>query len=233
MFWIFLSLAIVDSVFLPGVAVWGYLVGEKLDPQTHVAAGLVASVFTVFVHSLVFVYFMGSSKSLKDAVLRHELPLELLEPATRERKRAFPWAWGASSMAVFAAILGGGVWAGFLPGWLHGTVALVCVLVAWLAFFVELPCIWRNGRVIDEVRAQISRRPENAPEKEVEEHLGLIPFGKGMIITGCSVWALFAYMKFIMRIEVHPLPWFAIVSISIVGIGVWALRRNPTQDPPR
>lgn len=226
MFWIHLSLGIVDGLFLAAVAVLGYLRPASLDPQVHVAAGLLAGVFTVFTHSLVFIYFMGSGKSLREAVLRHGLGESPLEPLPRIRGRAFPWAWAVCLLATAAAILGGGVWGGLLAAWVHGAAALLTVLGAWVALPFELRSIAENGRILAAIQAAISSRPPETPEREVEEHVGLVPLGKGLLLTGASVWGVYAYMRWIMKEEVRAFPWFVLLSLLGAGLGLILIRRE-------
>lgn len=230
MFWIFLSLAIVDALVLASVVISGFWVSRGLEIQTHIAAGLIGAVYTLFTHSLVFIYFMGSGKSLQEAVLRTGIDSSLLQELPALRRQSFPWAWTNCSLTVVAAILGGGIWTGLAPTWLHRSLALITLACVWVGSVFEAKAIWKNGLIINRVRQQMAKLPQSHTEEKVEEHLGMIPLGKGLIITGFSIWGLFAYLRWIMKEPVEVFPWFFLVSAFAIVSG-WFLSRGDSKEP--
>lgn len=226
MFWIFISLGIVNIICLLAVAAAGFWTRFGLANQTHIAGAIITSVYTLLVHSLVFVYFMGSSKSLNEGVLRNGLDANLLTPIPGLRRKAFMRAWFVSSTTVAAAIVGGGVWSGYVPKWVHMSLGILDTVLVIYFFPTLCKCIRENSAIVQKVQQLIAQRAPSEPEQQVEEYQGLIPLGKGLVITGFSIWALFAYMRWIMHEEVHPFPWFFLFSGAAIGLGFYLMKRE-------
>src|SRR5205085_6973028 len=124
----------------------------------HFYLGLTAVLLTLGVHCLVFIYFLGTGRWVKEVALAYGLPDEPLPKLTRDlKRRTYPWALFAMLLPIAAALAGaqsrGGEW-----HWgIHLTLALATLLVNAWAFVVEYRNAAINGAVIDRVMAEVDR----------------------------------------------------------------------------
>src|SRR5215510_5759637 len=101
---IFATLAILNTIALAvtyGVGVLSKLrdgVGHASDPTyvMHFSLGLATAMLTLLVHCLVFTYFLGTGRWVKEVTLAYDLPDAPLHKETRElKRRSFPPALAA------------------------------------------------------------------------------------------------------------------------------------------
>lgn len=143
----------------------------------HFLAGLFAAVFTLLVHSIVFTYFIGTGRWVKE--IRNSYPLSKTFAARASRLKLRVLAAAMTSMLLVIATAGFGAaadpassvdfqgWAGLSPASLHLIVAVLTVAVNLAAFVVELLAVGRNVRLIDEVMGAVRRiRSERGLEPE-------------------------------------------------------------------
>src|SRR5436853_3388842 len=120
---IFRSLAAIDGLLLLVAYSLGTL--SKLwdgvhQPQYriywfHFLFGLTASLLTLLVHCLIFTYFLGTGRWVKEVKLAYNLPDAPLYKRTRELKRlVYPVALAAMLITIGTSAAGGGVQ---LQGW--------------------------------------------------------------------------------------------------------------------
>lgn len=134
----------------------------------HVFLGIVASTTTLGVHCLIFIYFLGTGRWVKEVALAYKIPDEPLPRLTRELKRkAFPAALFA--MLIVIATTSAGAWVAvtatgkgpdatkWWPWPVHALAAALTLAVNVWAFFVEYRCVSVNGRVIDDVMREVDR----------------------------------------------------------------------------
>src|SRR5205085_3744677 len=98
----------------------------------HFWLGLSAVLVTLLVHCLIFTYFLGTGRWVKEVALAYRLPDEPLPRLTRELKRqTFPVALAAMLVTIATSAAGAGVQLR-LPGWpwqLHLGLAVATLLV--------------------------------------------------------------------------------------------------------
>src|SRR5262245_47917072 len=88
--------------------------------SVHFVVGLFTVVFTLLVHCLIFTYFLGTGRWVKEVARAYSLPDEPLPRQTRELKRiAFPPALFAMLTAIAAAAAGAGAQLTVWPWWIH------------------------------------------------------------------------------------------------------------------
>jgi hypothetical protein len=137
----------------------------------HWAAGLATGIYTLLVHSIVFMHFIGTGKGVKEAIEVHGLPDDPQSGYARRARKfkaaAFPHALFAS-LAIIVAI--------WLGGWYHSQRWLDRVedLTAfqwhrWFAYAAaayNLCALWlewrvmrQNAQMIRELNARIARKP--------------------------------------------------------------------------
>jgi hypothetical protein len=125
---------------------------------THFGLGLFTSIAILLVHSIIFIYFLGTGRLVKEIAIAYQMPDEPWPKLTRELKRkAFPAALFAMLIGIVTVAAGAGRQ---VAGWhysIHLTLAFVTLAVNWWAFRVEYRCVSTNGGVMDEVFREIDR----------------------------------------------------------------------------
>ncbi|MBY0229877.1 MAG: hypothetical protein K2W96_11400, partial [Gemmataceae bacterium] len=122
------------------------------------ASRLLAATTTLGLHSLVFIYFLGTGRWVKEVTLAYGMPDEPLHKETRELKRkVFPPALFSMLVLVPAVATGAGVQTAGWPWWTHMLGAIAAIGVNLWAFPVELRCVTRNARIIDDVMREVDR----------------------------------------------------------------------------
>jgi hypothetical protein len=181
---IFSTLALLNTVallatYLVGVASKlrdGVLHPEDAAYLVHFVLGLFTAVGTLLVHCLIFTYFLGTGRWVKEVTLAYGLPDEPWHKETRELKRkAFPPALIAMLITIAAAAAGAGAQ---LQEWrweVHGSLATLALLVNLGAFALEYRYVSRNAVVLDGVLHEVDRvradrgLPSNAEALRAEE----------------------------------------------------------------
>jgi hypothetical protein len=159
---IFLGLAITNGTMLLASFVFGFVAGGEIRPahywrDVHFLLGLLTGVLTLMVHSIVFTYFLGTGKWVKEVVRVYQLPEWVSGQADRNKRRAFPFEM--TSMALIC----GTVWLGaasdtreFDSVWHLGLAAMT---LAWnlVAYVLEYASIVAQARLLLEVKDQADR----------------------------------------------------------------------------
>jgi hypothetical protein len=124
----------------------------------HFCLGLFTAISILLVHSIVFTYFLGTGRWVKEVGIAYQLPDGILPKLTRELKRsAYPAALFAMLIGIATAAAGAGRQ---LEEWhwsIHLTLAIVTLLVNLWAFVVEYRCVSVNAGVIDAVLDEVDR----------------------------------------------------------------------------
>jgi hypothetical protein len=134
---------------------------NEADPTytLHIYLALISVTTTLGLHCLVFIYFLGTGRWVKEVSLAYGLtdyhPLPTL---TRElKRRAFPAALFAMLVPIGASAAGAGVATLTWPWLYHALLAVATLGVNVWAFFVEFDCVRRNGAVIDGTMREVDR----------------------------------------------------------------------------
>jgi hypothetical protein len=195
---IFLNLAIADFLALLACFVWGMIFrsdGWRLENDSramnggpalvagmkddsayvvHFGLGLASTIGNLGVHCLIFIYFLGTGRWVKEVALAYQLPDVPHPHLTRDlKRRAFPPALLAMLVPVAAAASGEGARRDW-PEWIHLALAVASLLVNLWAFRIEYRNVSINGAVIDDVLREVDRiraehgLPSNAEALEQE-----------------------------------------------------------------
>jgi hypothetical protein len=163
---IFNTLAAVNGTALVATFLVGVLskLGDSVrhpDNPTywvHFYLGLFTAIGTLLVHCLIFTYFLGTGRWVKEVGLAYNLPDGLLPRQTRELKRGtFPPALFAMLITIATAAGGAGAQLQEWPWQVHATLAVAALLVNFWAFTVEYRNVSANGRIIEEVLQEVDR----------------------------------------------------------------------------
>ena len=146
-----------------GVGLWHFVTDDPVRKADifiiHFVLGLCTAIGILLVHCIIFTYFLGTGRWVKEVTLAYRLPDEPLHKTTRELKRStFPPALFSMLIAIAAVAAGAGAQ---LQAWhwsIHATLAFATLLVNLWAFGVEYRNVTTNAAVILEVLAEVDRR---------------------------------------------------------------------------
>ena len=163
---IFLTLAAAD--FLSLTLTFALGCWSKLTDGLHASAGsvyllhflfgLFTAVGTLLVHCLIFTYFLGTGRWVKEVTLAYDLPDEPWHKRTRELKRqTFPPALAAMLVTIVTAAAGAGAQLQAWPWTVHFTLGIATLLVNAWAIRLEYRNVRINAATLDEVLAEVDR----------------------------------------------------------------------------
>jgi hypothetical protein len=162
---IFLSLAVLDSTLLVTSFVIGVI--SKLEDGIHTGAqvywvhfltGLTTAIVNLLVHCLIFTYFLGTGRWVKEVKLAYRIPDDPLPRLTRDlKRRVFPPALFAMLAAIATSAAGAAAHVQAWPWFVHATLATLTLAVNFWAFAVEYDCLRANSGVLDGVLAEVDR----------------------------------------------------------------------------
>ena len=135
--------------------------GPARDKDTfivHFACGLLTAIGILFVHSLVFIYFLGTGRWVKEVAIAYKIPDEPWPKLTRELKRqTFPPALFSMLIAIAAAAAGAGAQLQSWPWYIHMTLGLLTLAINLWAFRIELRNVATNADIINAVMREVDR----------------------------------------------------------------------------
>jgi amino acid transporter len=124
----------------------------------HYFIGLFTAIGILFVHCVIFIYFLGTGRWIKEVTLAYQMPDEPHHKQTRELKRkVFPPALYAMLIGIAAAAAGAGAQTQAWPWYVHMTLALATLLINLWAFRIEYDCVRTNGCVLRAVLEDVDR----------------------------------------------------------------------------
>lgn len=163
---IFVSLAAVNTVVLVvafaaglGAEPWVVERGAFFESGRgwHLLLGLAAALLTLLVHCVVFSYFLGTGRWVKETAEAYSLPGEIYERTRGSKFRAFPVALVAMLAVIAVAALGAAADTGRLSSVAHLVGACGAIAINFGAYAVELRAIGANTALLDEVMEQVRR----------------------------------------------------------------------------
>jgi NhaP-type Na+/H+ or K+/H+ antiporter len=163
---IFLTLAITNALAL-GLAFvlgcWSKLT-DGLHAGTgnlyllHFLVGLFTAVGTLLTHCLIFTYFLGTGRWVKEVTLAYDLPDEPWHKRTRDLKRmVFPVALAAMLVTIATAAGGAGAQLQHWPWQVHLGLALAALVVNLWAFRLEYQVVTENSGILEAVLREVDR----------------------------------------------------------------------------
>jgi hypothetical protein len=142
------------------VSFWRGSAANPADPtyMLHFGLGLFSVLLALAVHCLIFIYFLGTGRWVKEVAIAYRLPDEPLPKLTRELKRwTFPPALFAMLVPIAAAAAGTAAQRHEWPWQVHATLAVATLLVNGWAFAVEIKNVGINAGVIQDVMREVDR----------------------------------------------------------------------------
>jgi hypothetical protein len=156
---VLLTLALLLTI---GVGFWSSLTpGESKYKDifiVHFVCGLTTAIVALAVHCLIFIYFLGTGRWVKEVTIAYRLPDEPWHKETRELKRqTFPPALFSMLIAIAAAAAGAGAQLQAWPWQVHMTLGLLTLVINLWAFRIEERNVTINAAVIDGVMREVDR----------------------------------------------------------------------------
>ncbi len=154
-----ITLAMLASI---GVGFWSMSLSAPAAKQdiflVHFYLGLTTAIGILLVHCLIFTYFLGTGRWVKEVALAYELPDQPWPKLTRELKRAtFPPALFAMLAGIATAAAGAGAQLQTWPWYVHATLAFLTLAINLWAFYIEYRSLALNARVIQAVLQEVDR----------------------------------------------------------------------------
>jgi hypothetical protein len=162
----FLTLAITDALALLvtfALGCWSKLTSGLHDPASHVYLlhflfGLFTAVATILIHCLIFTYFLGTGRWVKEVTLAYDLPDVPWHKRTRDLKRStFPPALAAMLITIATAAGGAGAQLQHWPWYAHFSLALAALAINVWAFRLEYRHLTENAGILDAVLREVDR----------------------------------------------------------------------------
>jgi predicted permease len=156
---IFLTIAILVTI---GIGFWSmFTAGRPADKDVfvvHFVFGLVTAIGILLVHCLIFIYFLGTGRWVKEVTIAYCMPDEPWHKETRELKRAtFPPALFSMLIGIAAAAAGAGAQLQAWPWYVHMTLGLLTLVTNLWAFRIELRNVTTNAAIIEGVMREVDR----------------------------------------------------------------------------
>lgn len=149
---VFLGLSVLNTLLFMGAAVLGYLARNgALAQSTHMQVGLFVALFTCLTHSIVFIYFLGTGKSIKTACEEHHIDGPFVRQTKILKLRIFPFAMFGAISIMAAAHTGAAVTTAMLPLLSHRIVALAVCLGNMVCFVFEYHYISANMKLLEQL----------------------------------------------------------------------------------
>jgi hypothetical protein len=124
----------------------------------HFYLGLFTVLATLALHSLIFIYFLGTGRWVKEVAIAYRLPDAPLPKLTRDlKRRTFPVALLAMLVPIATAAAGAGAYRKEWPWQVHLALGSATLLVNVWAFLVEHRNVHINAGILDEVLREVDR----------------------------------------------------------------------------
>jgi len=154
---VFITIAILVTI---GFGFWSFFApgraAEKELFLVHFVLGLTTAIGILLVHCLVFIYFLGTGRWVKEVAIAYRIPDQPWPKLTRELKRqTFPPALFAMLIGIGAA--GEAAHHELWPWHVHLALGLLTLLVNLWAFRIELRNVTTNVGIIDAVMQEVER----------------------------------------------------------------------------
>ncbi len=171
------NLIALSLTFILGLISWarGGILLNDINYDLHFYFGLFSVISALGLHCLIFIYFLGTGRWVKEVALAYKIPDDPLPKKTRELKRkTFPPALFAMLIPIATAAAGMAQLHNQSKGWqpmLHLSLALATLAINFWAFAVEWKNVSINAGIIDEVMKEVNRIRAEAGLESNEEAL--------------------------------------------------------------
>jgi len=161
---LFIGLTIANLLLLGVVFALGLLLGYGHAPtwySYHVLFAIFAGLMVVFVHLIVYTYFMATTKWLGAAVDKANLPVDqYVTPSAQRKRRAFAVVMTAIVVTMLTMFSGAAAdtvrhW----PPMIHLISGIATLVANGLCALAEYKLISEQGRLMDSALAELNTNP--------------------------------------------------------------------------
>ncbi|MBI2192969.1 MAG: hypothetical protein HYU36_13395 [Planctomycetes bacterium] len=197
----------------------------------HALSGLAVSLLGCLLHSLVLTYFIGTGRSIKDAVQRGELhPDFYLRSKRWYRSSAFLLTLATLAVLVLAAALGAAADRSYATAWawLHPACGWLALLLHVTTFPLQNEQITRNSGLISEANRVLEHpgrgleAPEDRPRKAMPAGYWA---GRLLMYAGTGAWLPFIVLRYAVNGpfgQLSPWPFLAAYFLCVsCGLVLW------------
>ncbi|MFM1802826.1 MAG: hypothetical protein RJA81_2178 [Planctomycetota bacterium] len=182
---IFLSLAATNFSLLIASYVLGIISVSQWPGRhdqalgVHFLIALATVMFSLLVHSIVYTYFLGTNRWVREVVEIYKMPGDVLARSKSLKRKAFKWEFRAMTVVAIAAWLGAWVHREYpvhvqQQSLYHHLAAVVVILISLTAFSIEYKLIELQGKLLNEVKDLADRmRQERIDARTTPESTGL------------------------------------------------------------
>ncbi|HEV3166380.1 MAG TPA: hypothetical protein VGZ22_20315 [Isosphaeraceae bacterium] len=163
---IFLGLAVTSGLLLVASFVLGLEAASEVRGlrhtwhDIHFLISLVTVLTGLLVHSIVFTYFLGTGRWVKEVVRVYRLPEWVYAQAVKNKRKAFPFELASMALICLTAWMGAGSDARGWPALWHLGMASVMIAFNLGAFAAEYAAIVAQARLLLEVKDEADRLRE-------------------------------------------------------------------------
>lgn len=197
MYRIFFALAMAMTLLFLLTMWTGHTKAEK-PPENldHFSSGLITCICGVGLHTLVIIYFVGTGRTIKAAILQIQLPVEFLQRSNQWYKtRGFLWAGLSCLFLVATLVLGGALDAGrYYLFAFHQGLAYFTVFFNCTTFVFEYRAIKKNKALLRDIDLAIEKLPPHPEPLPIPSIDPPAPFMLGQKLTFYAVTLLFPYV---------------------------------------
>lgn len=210
-----------------GFTAWTGITGS----ESHLSAGLIASVFAVGTHSLVIMFMLVTGRILREAMRVRGLSSKFLEElnAFFSDRRAYPAAGLSCAFIVTAAVLGYGNYSFKIHPSVHMLTALGALFFNFYALTLEVQVLRANQRLLDRVNAELAASDARGEGPLAGPSPGVVspmPWGP-TLAAGAWLpylyWGLFTWRGDFSKVSLHP--WIELSGVGFLLI-ILSVRRG-------
>lgn len=145
------------------VGLWSFILRLDGRPSNelfivHFYLGLGTALGILLVHCIIFTYFLGTGRWVKEVAIAYRLPDEPYPKRTRELKRkTFPPALFSMLIVIATAAAGAGAQLQAWPWYLHAILAGLTVAINLWGFRVEYDSVTENAAILEAVLDEVDK----------------------------------------------------------------------------
>lgn len=125
----------------------------------HLLVALAAVLLLMFSHCWILFYLIGTGKAIKDAVAEHRLDRELVAETRRFKMLTSGPLLAAMLVAMALFVVGGGVYTGAVPRWVHHGLFYAALAAQLFAMSREARVLAANERLMTNINRLLAVGP--------------------------------------------------------------------------
>lgn len=231
---VFASVSITILLFY--VATLGMAYTPLFSMGAHILLGLFTATLIILLQCLIFGFFIGSGKSMKQKVQEYGLSQDWIQKTKDYKNRSYPALMLAILVSAAAAILGGGVSSGAMPVGFHHALVWAALLLNVRSLWISYKVVVENVNAIHRLNGEIQALKEagwvpSAAKPKKEEGVPVPPVranaGANYYFLAMAVWVPYLYMKWSLGSRTFPFwPFLALSGLLLLSGWLKSLK-NP------